>query len=345
MKFIHLADAHLADKSSFDNDLGTIIRKKSWESFENIFKSNQDIDFALIAGDLFERLYFSSKDFDRLFKIFEEFEKDIYYVTGNHDYFDSYNTFFLNNKPNNLHVFTEENLSLFEKDNVRVYGLSYKDRIYKDDFPYDLKLDDRYFNILLAHADLSPNSSNYLDLDPNKLNYIGFDYVALGHIHKASNIYNIYYPASIEPHDFSDKYDYGYIYYDDGEINQIDSSLMKFIDLDIYPSTFDSYDDILAYVNESLSNKINFVRINIKEKSDINLSILNKKISAAYVEIKKDYNENISESTYLYPNSLLSKFDQKFEGKNDDISNLARQIGIDAILRSKRWLCYLKKSI
>ncbi|MDU0894293.1 MAG: hypothetical protein E7A85_03355 [Anaerococcus sp.] len=80
MKFIHLADAHLADKSSFDNDLGTIIRKKSWESFENIFKSNQDIDFALIAGDLFERLYFSSKDFDRLFKIFEEFGKDIYYV-------------------------------------------------------------------------------------------------------------------------------------------------------------------------------------------------------------------------------------------------------------------------
>ena len=338
MKFIHLADAHLADKSSFDNNLGSIIRKKSWESFENIFKENKDVDFALVAGDLFERLYFSSKDFDRLFKIFENFGKDIYYVTGNHDYFDSYNTIFLNNKPNNLHIFTEENLSLFEKENLRVYGLSYKDRIYKNDFTYDLELDKDFFNILLAHGDISPSPTNYLDLDPARLNEIGFDYVALGHIHKAANIYSIYYPGSTEPHDFSDIYDYGYIRYDDGQISQVDSSLMKFIDLDLYPNEYDSKEDILKYVNDSLSNKINFLRINIKEESDIDMRNLKRKINADYLEIKEDYQENKSHAVNLYPNSLLSKFSKNFEGKDDEISRLAYELGLEAILRSKKWV-------
>ena len=338
MKFIHLADAHLADKSSFDNDLGSIIRKKSWESFENIFKENIDVDFALVAGDLFERLYFSSKDFDRLFKIFENFGKDIYYVTGNHDYFDSYNTIFLNNKPNNLHIFTEENLSLFEKENIRVYGLSYKDRIYKNDFPYDLKLDKEFFNILLAHGDIGPSPTNYLDLDPARLQEIGFDYVALGHIHKAANIYNIYYPGSTEPHDFSDIYDYGYIRYDDGEISQVDSSLMKFIDLDIYPNEYENSEDILKYINDSLSDKLNFLRLNLKEKSDLDMRNLKKRINADYLEIKEDFKENASSAINLYPNSLLSKFSKIFEEKDDEISKLAYELGLEAILRSKKWV-------
>lgn len=336
MKFIHLADAHLSDKSNFDNSLGSVIRKKSWESFENIFNENKDVDFALIAGDLFERLYFSSKDFDKLFKIFDNFGKDIYYVTGNHDYFDSYNTIFLNNKPNNLHIFTEENLSLFEKDNIRVYGLSYKDRIYKNDFPYDLKLDKEFFNILLAHGDIGPSPTNYLDLDPARLQEIGFDYVALGHIHKVANIYNIYYPGSTEPHDFSDIYDYGYIRYDEGEISQIDSSLIKFIDLDIYPNEYESSEDILKYINDSLSDKLNFIRLNLKEKSDLDTRILKKKINADYLEIKEDFKENASIAINLYPNSLLSKFSKSFEGKDDEISKLAYELGLEAILRSKK---------
>ena len=336
MKFIHLADAHLSDKSNFDNNLGSVIRKKSWESFENIFNENKDVDFALIAGDLFERLYFSSKDFDKLFKIFDNFGKDIYYVTGNHDYFDSYNTIFLNNKPNNLHIFTEENLSLFEKDNMRVYGLSYKDRIYKNDFPYDLELDKEFFNILLAHGDIGPSPTNYLDLDPARLHEIGFDYVALGHIHKAANIYNIYYPGSTEPHDFSDIYDYGYIRYDEGEISQIDSSLMKFIDLDIYPNEYESSEDILKYINDSLSDKLNFLRLNLKEKSDLDTRSLKKKINADYLEIKEDFKENASIAINLYPNSLLSKFSKSFEGKDDEISKLAYELGLEAILRSKK---------
>ena len=336
MRFIHLADVHLADNSTFDNSLGQVIRENAWKSFEQIFLNNKDTDFALIAGDLFERSFFSSKDFAKLFKVFNQYGKDIYYVTGNHDYFDNFNKIFLNNKPNNLHIFTEDTLSLFEKDGLRVYGLSYMDRIFNGEFDYDISLDHEYFNILLAHADLSKTPTNYLDLDSEKLKKIGFNYVGLGHIHKASNIYNIYYPGSTEPHDFSDLYDYGYILYEDGNISQVDSSLMKFISLDINASDYKDEDDLIEKINNQLANKINFLRLNINGLDDFNIKKIKKNLQASYIDINLSQDESFDNVARLYPNSLLSKFDGKFNKETDPIKLKARDLGIEAILRSKK---------
>ncbi len=336
MRFIHLADAHLADNSSFDNSLGQSIRENTWNSFEQIFIDNKDTDFALIAGDLFERSFFSSKDFKNLYRIFEDYGKDIYYVTGNHDYFDEFNTIFLNQKPNNLHIFTDDKISLFEKDGIRVYGLSYKDRIFNGDFDYDLDLDQEFFNILLAHGDLGLSSTNYLDLDPNRLRQMGFDYVALGHIHKTANIYNIYYPGSTEPHDFSDIHDYGYILYEDGIVSQIDSSFMNFTTLDINANDYSDEDEIVDAINKTLPNKINFLRINMSGDLDFNLKKIEKNIEADYIKINIVQNTSFDNMAKIYPNSLLSKFDEKFSKEPKQIEQRAKDIGIEAILRSKK---------
>lgn len=336
MKFIHLADAHLADNSSFGDGLGAFIRDNAWKSFESIFKTNKDVDFALIAGDLFERSYFSSKYFERLFKIFEDFDKDIYYVTGNHDYFDSYNKIFLNQKPNNLHIFTNENLSMFENENVRVYGLSYTDRIYNKEFPYDISLDSNYYNILLAHADISDTPTNYLDLDPNRLSQIGFDYIGLGHIHKASSYKNIYYPGSIEAFDFNHTGDFGYILYDGGNIKYINSSLLEFKTFDIDMEDFLDENQIIAYVNDKLSDKKNIVRLNISTNKNVNTKKIENEIAASFSFVNVNNNLNISNISRMYPDSLLSKFEESLEGFDDETSKLALCYGRDAILRSKK---------
>ncbi|WP_297280628.1 metallophosphoesterase [uncultured Anaerococcus sp.] len=326
----------MADNSSFDNSLGQSIRENTWNSFEQIFIDNKDTDFALIAGDLFERSFFSSKDFKNLYRIFEDYGKDIYYVTGNHDYFDEFNTIFLNQKPNNLHIFTDDKISLFEKDGIRVYGLSYKDRIFNGDFDYDLDLDQEFFNILLAHGDLGLSSTNYLDLDPNRLRQMGFDYVALGHIHKTANIYNIYYPGSTEPHDFSDIHDYGYILYEDGIVSQIDSSFMNFTTLDINANDYSDEDEIVDAINKTLPNKINFLRINMSGDLDFNLKKIEKNIEADYIKINIVQNTSFDNMAKIYPNSLLSKFDEKFSKEPKQIEQRAKDIGIEAILRSKK---------
>ena len=91
MKFAHISDIHLLDKNDFGSTYSKLIRKIKWNSFEKILDSNKDKDFLLISGDLFERDYFSLKDYQRLFDLFKTFKKDIYYICGNHDYIDSKN--------------------------------------------------------------------------------------------------------------------------------------------------------------------------------------------------------------------------------------------------------------
>lgn len=336
MRFIHLADAHLADNSTFSDDLGSFIRKNTWQSFENIFATNKDVDFALIAGDLFERSYFSSKDFARLFAIFEEFGKDIYYVTGNHDYFDSYNKIFLGQKPNNLHIFTSEKLSMFENERVRIYGLSYTDRIYSMDFPYDISLDRNYYNILLAHADISDSPTNYLDLDKDKLSQMSFDYVGLGHIHKARSYKNIHYPSSIEPRSFADTEDFGYILYDDGKLSHIDSNLMEFKTFDLSYDDFADENALIEYVNQNLSDKKNILRLNIRSRDSINSKNIQKQLRAEFSFVEIDQSLDMENLSSLYPNTLLSKFEESLRDKDDEISKLALKLGCDAILRSKK---------
>ena len=175
-----------------------------------------------------------------------------------------------------------------------------------------------------------------MDLDANKINQIGFDYVALGHIHKASNIYNIYYSGSIEPHDFSDTYDYGYILYENGLVSQIDSSLMKFNSIDINAKEFDNIDEIINNINASLSDKVNFVRLNLESNDDLNIDKIKKSINASYTSIRLSYRENFGNIAKLYPNSLLSKFENKFKDDVDPTKSRAREVGIEAILRSKK---------
>lgn len=336
MRFIHLADCHLATPFKFESDIGALIRDKSWESFQNIFNSNKDVDFALIAGDLFERKFVSSADFARIFDVFADFGKDIYFVTGNHDYFDDYNSIFLNNKPNNLHIFTENKLSFFEKGGVRIYGLSYKDRINSYEFPYNIDLDPAYFNILLAHADIFPNPTSYLDLDPVRLRETGFSYVGLGHIHKQGQVEGCYYPGSIEPFSFKDTGDFGYILYDNGNISHIDSALMKFYKFDIYADDYENEDEIISYINNLLTDKINFVKINLKITEPIDSKKIRREINARSCEIVEIMTDNPSHIIDLYPDSLLSRFNEKLEGLDDEISKKALELGLDAILRTKR---------
>lgn len=335
MKFIHLADVHLADSYNFDKALSKKIRQASWQSLSNILNSNKDVDFALIAGDLFERAYFTASDFKRLFSIFEDFSKDIYYVSGNHDYFDSYNSIFLENSPANFHVFGSDNLEVFEKDKLRVYGISYNDRFFSKDIDLEISLDDEFFNIFLIHGDLDRDKSNYFSLNSKLISETPFDYIAMGHIHKAHSIDGIYYPGSVEPHDFTDIYDYGYIRYDDGKVNFIDSSILKFYDMSLDFRDFDDEEDLVTFINQKLLDKKNIVRLEISSVNDFDERFIRNNIDAIYKEIHIQKERDLSDMVRLFPNSLLSFYTKKFDNPRSEIEKLALDIGLDAILRSK----------
>lgn len=75
---------------------------------------------------------------------------------------------------------------------------------------------------------------------------------------------NIYYSGAIEPSDFSDIYDYGYIIYNDGEITHIDSSIMKFYDLKFSLDDFKNEDELIAHVKSILkADKEKYLRLKV----------------------------------------------------------------------------------
>lgn len=335
MKFIHLADCHLGDRFDFESGLSNRIRENNKKSLENILKNNTNVDFLLIAGDLYERSLFTLNDYKDLFEIISDFGKDVFYVAGNHDYIGEGNEAIFKMKPDNLHIFTGENLEYYEINSTRIYGLSYRDRLYKGDFPYDIDLDSNYFNILLVHATINDFKSPYLNLDLNKLKKMGFDYVALGHIHKWEGFGDkIYYAGSIEPSDFSDIYEYGYILYYEGEISHIDSSIMKFYDMTISLDDFEDENDVVSYINSKLNvDKENYLRLN--SNRNVNSKKIRNEIKTTYLEIKTNEEETLYDLVNLYPNSLLEKYRKKFPDDLSTIEKRALELGLDAIYRSR----------
>lgn len=340
MKFIHLADCHLSENLKFDRSKSEFIRKTIWQSFEKTLLDNKDADFALISGDLYERNLFSLKDYQKLFDIFENFGKEIFYVTGNHDYISKDNETFFSKVPRNLHIFGKDKLKFEEFGKTRIYGISYSDRICDYNFDYGLKLNKEFFNILLIHADVFSCKTNYIDLNLDKLKSVGFDYVALGHIHKRENFQsNVYYAGSIEPRSFSDEFTYGYNIYDNGRVDVVDSSSMRFIKLPINMENFHSKEEICKYLKRYLSKKYNFLKLDvINSNDDFKLDFLKDHLNLVYLDVNyKDDYLNVNSLLQRFPNSLLSQYIDKFDNldMNDPSVQRAKELGIDAILRSK----------
>ena len=341
MKFIHISDIHLSDRLDFDSSNSKLIRKIKWDSFEKILKENKDKDFLLISGDLFERDFFSLKDYQKLFEIFENFSKDIYYLCGNHDYIDSKNEIFFSDKPKNLHIFSSDKFEFFENKNIRIYGISYKDRIFDKKFAYDLKLDHKYYNIFLGHGTFNQKNSSYMNLDLEKIKNMNFDYVGLGHIHKREKFAeNIYYVGSIEPMSFKDKGKFGYNIIDEKGISFIDSSQISFNSLDIDLNEFKNQDKVEKYLEDFLLKKYNFLTINISnyDKFTINEEKLKENLNLDYLKINflrsQNYYQDLAK---IYENSLLGDFYAYFKDldMDDPINKRCFEIGFDAILRSK----------
>ncbi|MCI5840242.1 MAG: DNA repair exonuclease [Peptoniphilaceae bacterium] len=329
MKFIHLSDVHLSTSLEVDFKINDYIRKTLWSSFEEIMMENRNSDFALIAGDLYEKNNFYKKDYDKLFNIISNFEKPVYYVNGNHDFIDENFRMYFNDKPNNLYLFQSDKLKYYEIENVRIYGLSYFDRNINREIDYDIDLDRNYYNILLLHADVSSNS-NYLKVNTKELSKLNFDYVALGHIHKRENFgNNIIYSGSIEPMSFKNSGKFGYYKVENSNIKFINSQKI-FFENEIINTEKISEEEFFSNINEKY-NENTILRLKLKGKKQ-NFKIDYNKFNQKYVEVEEDYDEyNYDYLSNRYPNSILSKFINRMEGKNKQ----ALDIGIEAILRSK----------
>lgn len=186
MKIIHTADLHLASPFSYlPKEKRKIKNVYLSQNFENLIKyaKKNNINNIILSGDIFDsnRPSLNIKSF-----FYNQIEAHpsitFYYLKGNHDIEAS-----LNVELNNLKTF-KEIWTTYEIDNVTITGIEINGDI--EDYIYkSLTLNANKFNIVMMHGQIiNSASSNKKLISLPKLKDKNIDYLALGHIHKYSEM-------------------------------------------------------------------------------------------------------------------------------------------------------------
>lgn len=202
VRFLHTADLHLGSQLKTQHRQATetidTLNSAIYTAVERLFDTaiGEDVDFVVIAGDLYDEdsrsvkaNTFLKEQFDRLA------EQDIpaYVSYGNHDPVGSATDYV--DLPDNVHEFDHDEPQEFhypDEDSLeaRIWGQSYRDRhesrsMYRRFTPAD----DRVPNIGVLHTGLNPDGRQYVPVARSDLESKDkIHYWALGHIHD-SRIY------------------------------------------------------------------------------------------------------------------------------------------------------------
>lgn len=199
MKFIHAADLHLDSPflglTSLPAALLTRVRQSTFTAATRIFDKAiaEQVDFVLLAGDLFDRAEQSVAAQAYLFAQFDRLRAaqiPVFVSFGNHDYAGEQHQSVA--YPENVHVFGAEvgttTLTLASGETVAVSGFSYPQRWVTADpvpaFPVHGPAD---WHVGMLHGAVASGGANdhYAPFTLAELKAKRYDYWALGHIHHA----------------------------------------------------------------------------------------------------------------------------------------------------------------
>ena len=193
-KIIHAADIHLdAPFSLFDIQKAQMRRAELRESFAAMitFAKEEKADLVILAGDLFDSGFVTKETTKFILSQFSSAPECRFVISpGNHDFVSGKGPYKKEVFPENVYIFDKEQITFFSfpEIGVDVYGYAFVSENYSENpLEKTIPLDRSHINILAAHADVGGRSS-YCPLSVSDLARSGFDYVALGHIHKASGI-------------------------------------------------------------------------------------------------------------------------------------------------------------
>jgi DNA repair protein SbcD/Mre11 len=217
VRFIHAADLHLDSPfkglKHLPEELFQKVRNSTFRSLERIVHNavKLNVDFVLIAGDLYDEADRSIRAQARLKKQFERLNQAgiiVYVIHGNHDYLGNYWSHL--EMPDNVKIFGSEVEELIhqtkEGTKVHLYGFSYDTRHVLDrkiaSYPSAAK--DGGIHIGLLHGSEAGETTAHEPYAPFTLKELkekNYHYWALGHIHirqELSEFPPIVYPGNIQ---------------------------------------------------------------------------------------------------------------------------------------------------
>lgn len=193
VKILHCADLHIGAAVSGLGEKGEVRRLEALLTFEKIIKlaKEQGVKLLLIAGDLLSSNQVEMQTVNRILEcIAEAPEIKVVFAAGNHDPLNAQSPFNMLKLPENFHVLpTEDSFIYFEDLGVRVYGRSFPEVYLKGEERFSLEPAADSINVMCQHGEVRNDiSSNYNSVTTGFIDSCGMDYIALGHVHRRSEI-------------------------------------------------------------------------------------------------------------------------------------------------------------
>ena len=195
MKIIHTADIHLDSPFTSQNPLEAEKRRNALRSaFSSmiLYAKTEKVGLFLISGDLFDDECVTKDTCINLCKEMASVPDCSFVITpGNHDPYSENSPYRLVTFPENVYIFTSPEITKVEIGNtgVCVYGSAYLSDTKEGYSTAGAPLIDKSkVNILMHHGDLDVSGSVYNPISTRQIEESGFDYIALGHIHKGTEI-------------------------------------------------------------------------------------------------------------------------------------------------------------
>ncbi len=221
-KILHIADIHLdsAFSAHFDAQRAKLRRAEVLRCLSGILDRAKEVDILLIAGDLFDGASVSAETVSFLKRKFAEIKNTrVFIAAGNHDAYTPTSVYATEDLGENVHVFSTaaECVELTEL-RTRVFGASFSESFCDNRITFpQIEKKDGVTDIILVHADLTSKGaeSRYNQIDKEFIEKCGADYLALGHIHKRTEIERCgetyyAYPGSPEGRGFDECGDMGF---------------------------------------------------------------------------------------------------------------------------------------
>lgn len=212
--FIHAADLHLDSPmiglSHLPKEIFERLKESTFVALKKLVDEaiNHQVDFVILAGDLFDEQDRSVRAQMRLRKEMERLDRyhiPVFVIHGNHDHLNG--EWIHLDMPSNVHIFGEKvefKKCIAEEIVTHLYGFSYGSRhVMESHLDEYVKHEDADFHIgiLHGHGEGSSGHSHYAPFHLKELIDKKFDYWALGHIHKRSILHEnpyIVYPGNIQ---------------------------------------------------------------------------------------------------------------------------------------------------
>lgn len=194
VKLLHCADLHIENESKGNNQLVQNHYSDLLRGLRQIVKlaNEEEVDILLIAGDLFDTSAVDTATLNAVKESLSRCKASIFISPGNHDYVSIESSYSDADWPDNTFIFRKQ-LESFELPhlNTVVWGAAFQSTHVEESLFAEMKdLDPGNINLCCMHGDLVSNTAEsiYHPITPDQISSLPIDYLALGHIHKRSEV-------------------------------------------------------------------------------------------------------------------------------------------------------------